>query len=46
MLISKIKGYNILLQDDMENLPDDIYKTKYKGKPSTLNLLTKLHTAR
>ena len=31
MLISRIKGYNVLLQGIMYNLPDDTYKTKYKG---------------
>ena len=46
MLISRIKGYNILLQGDMYNLPDDTYKNKYKAEPSTLKLLTKLHTTR
>ena len=46
MSISIIKGFNILLQGDMDKLSDDTYKTKYKRKPSALKILTKLHAKR
>ena len=46
MSISRIKGYNILIQGDMYKLPDNTYKTKHKRELSTLKLLTKINTTR